>query len=193
MKIADETRAHAERYDKSGHRFSAAPFYLRACKYYQMAERFRTPIAPFVALFGAHGVVRLGQWAMARDWGRLAGWSGAAAALLVLQPWAVFVSRFGVGSSLCSLQMLVPLACLVLARFPLRDGEDGEPRAGLVRDVGGRRDVAHRPRGIGWRLEPDEFGRARLHGRGDRVRPVAVDELDLEAPAGRKRIEPVAQ
>ncbi len=43
VKIADETRAHAARYEKSGHRVSAAPFYLRACKYYQMAERFRTP------------------------------------------------------------------------------------------------------------------------------------------------------
>jgi dienelactone hydrolase len=43
VKIADETRAHALRYDQSGYRFSAAPFYLRACKYYQMAERFRTP------------------------------------------------------------------------------------------------------------------------------------------------------
>ncbi len=43
VKVADGVRAHAERYDRSGHRFSAAPFYLRACKYYQMAERFRTP------------------------------------------------------------------------------------------------------------------------------------------------------
>lgn len=42
VKIADGVRAHAQRYDQSGHRFSAAPFYLRACKYYQMAERFRT-------------------------------------------------------------------------------------------------------------------------------------------------------
>ena len=43
VQIADETRTHAVRYDKGGYRFSAAPFYLRACKYYQMAERFRTP------------------------------------------------------------------------------------------------------------------------------------------------------
>ena len=43
VKVAEETHAHAARYDKSGHRVSAAPFYLRACKYYQMAERFRTP------------------------------------------------------------------------------------------------------------------------------------------------------
>jgi dipeptidyl aminopeptidase/acylaminoacyl peptidase len=43
VKVAKETHAHATRYEKSGHRVSAAPFYLRACKYYQMAERFRTP------------------------------------------------------------------------------------------------------------------------------------------------------
>jgi len=43
VKVAKETHAHAARYEKSGHRVSAAPFYLRACKYYQMAERFRTP------------------------------------------------------------------------------------------------------------------------------------------------------
>jgi dienelactone hydrolase len=43
VKVGKETHAHAVRYEKSGHRVSAAPFYLRACKYYQMAERFRTP------------------------------------------------------------------------------------------------------------------------------------------------------
>jgi len=43
VRVAKETHAHAARYEKSGHRVSAAPFYLRACKYYQMAERFRTP------------------------------------------------------------------------------------------------------------------------------------------------------
>ena len=36
-------RAHAKRFEASGHRHAAAPFYLRACKYYQMGERFRTP------------------------------------------------------------------------------------------------------------------------------------------------------
>ena len=41
--VADGVRAIAARYEKSGHRHSAAPFYLRACKYYQMGERFRTP------------------------------------------------------------------------------------------------------------------------------------------------------
>jgi FrsA-like alpha/beta hydrolase family protein len=42
-KVADGVRAHAERFEGSGHRFSAAHAYLRACNYYQMAERFRTP------------------------------------------------------------------------------------------------------------------------------------------------------
>jgi dienelactone hydrolase len=43
VKVADGVRAYAEKWDKAGHRFSAAHAYLRACNYYQMAERFRTP------------------------------------------------------------------------------------------------------------------------------------------------------
>jgi dienelactone hydrolase len=43
VKVADGVRAHAERFEGGGHRFSAAHAYLRACNYYQMAERFRTP------------------------------------------------------------------------------------------------------------------------------------------------------
>lgn len=42
-KVADGVRAHAEGFEKAGHRVSAAAAYLRACNYYQMAERFRTP------------------------------------------------------------------------------------------------------------------------------------------------------
>jgi len=41
--IADEVRSRAERFAASGHAISAAAFYLRACHYYQMGERFRTP------------------------------------------------------------------------------------------------------------------------------------------------------
>jgi dienelactone hydrolase len=43
VKVADGVRAHAQRFQASGHRVSAAHAYLRACNYYQMAERFRTP------------------------------------------------------------------------------------------------------------------------------------------------------
>src|SRR5262245_3983017 len=43
LSIAAEVRAHAKRFDGSGHRHAAAPAYLRACKYFQMGERFRTP------------------------------------------------------------------------------------------------------------------------------------------------------
>ena len=43
VKVADEVRSHAERFRASGHPVSAAGFYLRACHYYQMGERFRTP------------------------------------------------------------------------------------------------------------------------------------------------------
>jgi len=43
VKVADGVRAYAKKWDQQGHRFSAAHAYLRACNYYQMAERFRTP------------------------------------------------------------------------------------------------------------------------------------------------------
>jgi dienelactone hydrolase len=43
VKVADGVRAYAEKWDKGGFRLSAAHAYLRACNYYQMAERFRTP------------------------------------------------------------------------------------------------------------------------------------------------------
>ena len=43
VKVADGVLGHAEKFDKSGHPVSAAHAYLRACNYYQMAERFRTP------------------------------------------------------------------------------------------------------------------------------------------------------
>jgi dienelactone hydrolase len=41
--VADGVRGHAEKFESTGHRYSAAAAYLRACNYYQMAERFRTP------------------------------------------------------------------------------------------------------------------------------------------------------
>jgi dienelactone hydrolase len=43
VKVADSVRGYAEKFEAGGHRFSAAHAYLRACNYYQMAERFRTP------------------------------------------------------------------------------------------------------------------------------------------------------
>jgi dienelactone hydrolase len=43
IKVADGVRAYAEKWDKQGHRVAAAHAYLRACNYYQMGERFRTP------------------------------------------------------------------------------------------------------------------------------------------------------
>ena len=42
-KVADGVRDHGRKFEDSGHRYSAAAAYLRACNYYQMAERFRTP------------------------------------------------------------------------------------------------------------------------------------------------------
>jgi dienelactone hydrolase len=43
VKIADTVRGHAEKFRTEGHPVSASNFYLRACHYYQMGERFRTP------------------------------------------------------------------------------------------------------------------------------------------------------
>jgi dienelactone hydrolase len=41
--VADEVRGHGDRFEQAGHPLSAAGFHLRACHYYQMGERFRTP------------------------------------------------------------------------------------------------------------------------------------------------------
>lgn len=43
VKVADGVRGYAEKWEQQGHRYPAAHAYLRACNYYQMAERFRTP------------------------------------------------------------------------------------------------------------------------------------------------------
>lgn len=43
LKVAADVRGHADRFRASGHSVSAASFYLRACHYFQMGERFRTP------------------------------------------------------------------------------------------------------------------------------------------------------
>lgn len=41
--LGDEVRARGQSFETTGHKVSAAAFYLRACQYYQMGERFRTP------------------------------------------------------------------------------------------------------------------------------------------------------
>jgi dienelactone hydrolase len=41
--VADAVRGHAEKFRAAHHPVAAAAFYLRACHYYQMGERFRTP------------------------------------------------------------------------------------------------------------------------------------------------------
>jgi len=43
VSVAGEVHGHADAFRASGHSISAAAFYLRACHYYQMGERFRTP------------------------------------------------------------------------------------------------------------------------------------------------------
>ncbi len=49
-----------------------------------VAERFRVVIAPFLAVLGGYGVSRLGRWAVAREWRRLAAWSVAGVGLLTI-------------------------------------------------------------------------------------------------------------
>jgi dienelactone hydrolase len=43
VKVADRVRGHADDFRSGGDSTSASSFYLRACHYYQMGERFRTP------------------------------------------------------------------------------------------------------------------------------------------------------
>ena len=43
LTVADEVRGHGDRFEQAGYPVSAAGFHLRACHYYQMGERFRTP------------------------------------------------------------------------------------------------------------------------------------------------------
>jgi dienelactone hydrolase len=43
VKVADRVRGQADSFRAAGHPASASSFYLRACHYYQMGERFRTP------------------------------------------------------------------------------------------------------------------------------------------------------
>src|SRR4029077_7824068 len=43
IKVADIVRGRAEKFRAENYPIAAAPFYLRACHYYQMAYRFRTP------------------------------------------------------------------------------------------------------------------------------------------------------
>lgn len=56
----------------------------------------------------------------------------AAALLLALNPWHVFISRFGVGAALCSLFALLAVALLLAARLPLGDGAGQPPRPVLA-------------------------------------------------------------
>jgi len=55
-----------------------------------------------------------------------------AAAMLALNPWHLFLSRFGVGASQCPLHALLIVALLIAARFPLADEPGGRPRAGFA-------------------------------------------------------------
>jgi dienelactone hydrolase len=43
VKVADRVRGHGDDFRAGGHAIAASSFYLRACNYYQMGERFRTP------------------------------------------------------------------------------------------------------------------------------------------------------
>jgi 4-amino-4-deoxy-L-arabinose transferase-like glycosyltransferase len=71
--------------------------------------------------------VPLIYWVGARMFGVATGL--IAAAMLALNPWHLFLSRFGVGASQCPLDALLTVALLLKARFPLVDPAPGEPDA----------------------------------------------------------------
>ena len=70
--------------------------------------------------------VPLLYWVGARMFGRLAGL--LAAAMLAVNAWHLFLSRFGVGAHQCALFALLVLALLLRARLPLADGPEEPPR-----------------------------------------------------------------
>jgi 4-amino-4-deoxy-L-arabinose transferase-like glycosyltransferase len=70
--------------------------------------------------------VPLLYWAGARLFGRLAGL--LAAAMLAVNAWHLFLSRFGVGAHQCTLFALLVLVLLLAARLPLADDPGGAPR-----------------------------------------------------------------
>ena len=75
LKVADGVRGYADRFDKGGHRHAASHAYLRACNYYQMAERFRTP-KDKKALSAFKQGVNYASGSKSRSWARLSGRRG---------------------------------------------------------------------------------------------------------------------
>jgi 4-amino-4-deoxy-L-arabinose transferase-like glycosyltransferase len=65
---------------------------------------------------------------------RLAGRSAGllAAALMALEPWPLFMSRWGIEGGLCPLLALAPLSLLLAANAPLCDAPAGAPRPVLA-------------------------------------------------------------
>lgn len=78
------------------------------------------------AAIGGIVCVPLLYWTAARLFGRIAGL--LAAALLAVNAWHLFLSRFGVGAHQCTLFALIVLWLLQRARLPLLDGPREEPR-----------------------------------------------------------------
>jgi 4-amino-4-deoxy-L-arabinose transferase-like glycosyltransferase len=59
-----------------------------------------------------------------------------AATLLALNPWHLFLSRFGVGASHCSMFALLAVALLLAARLPLANEDRGAPRPAFALAAG---------------------------------------------------------
>ncbi|HET9325988.1 MAG TPA: hypothetical protein VFQ05_04380 [Candidatus Eisenbacteria bacterium] len=74
--------------------------------------------------------VPLIAWIGARLLGRGAGLT--AAAMLALNPWHLFLSRFGVGASQCPLHALAVVALMIKAGLLLEDSTIEKPRAGRI-------------------------------------------------------------
>src|SRR5262245_24042127 len=127
---------------KTGHDMSGQPwpiFYARGIGDYPSTLFFYVTM-PFQAIGGLNvsttrlpaelaGVacVPLIYWVGARLFGTATGL--IAAGMLALNPWHLFLSRFGVGASQCPLYALLTVILLLKARFPLVADRPPEPQA----------------------------------------------------------------
>ncbi len=126
---------------KTGHDMTGQAwpiFYSHGIGDYPSTLYFYT-LMPFQALGGlniwttrlpaaAAGILSLPviYWIGSRMFGRPTGL--LAAAMLAVNPWHLFLSRFGVGASQCPLYAMIPLALMLKARLPLTDAPEETPR-----------------------------------------------------------------
>ena len=151
--------------------FAFIPTYFASVLPFFIAGRYRVPIIPFLLLFGAYGVVRLGQLAVQRDYRRGAPSGLALLALLALAHW----NPTGYAPSLSTWHFRYALACAesgerenaiahyreAIAAGP-RGGAAGKEDAAAYNNLGrllaqqGKSDEAIAAYAAGLQLRPDE-------------------------------------